>query len=83
MVLAVPAVTVRWRLMAEPFMFRARYRHPDAAGVVVRLVAANAETGNDCGALVLQMVIADETDAAAMAKWEHYKAGTDVEALSS
>ena len=28
------------------------------------------------------MVIADETDAAAMAKWEHYKAGTDVEALA-
>ena len=28
------------------------------------------------------MIIADETDAAAMAKWEHYKAGTDVEALA-
>ena len=28
------------------------------------------------------MVIADETDAAAMAKWEHYKAGTDMEALA-
>ena len=28
------------------------------------------------------MVIADETDAAAMAKWEHYKAGTDLEALA-
>jgi pyrimidine oxygenase len=28
------------------------------------------------------MVIADETDAAAMAKWEHYKAGTDREALA-
>ncbi len=28
------------------------------------------------------MVIADETDAAAMAKWEHYKAGTDVEAIA-
>ena len=40
------------------------------------------ETGRDCGALILQMVIADETDAAAMAKWEHYKAGTDLEALA-
>jgi pyrimidine oxygenase len=49
---------------------------------VVRLVKANAETGNDCGALILQMVIADETDDAAMAKWEHYKAGTDLEALA-
>jgi pyrimidine oxygenase len=48
---------------------------------VVRLVDANAAMGSDCGALVLQMVIADETDAAAMAKWEHYKAGTDLEAL--
>ena len=28
------------------------------------------------------MVIADETDAAAMAKWEHYKSGTDIEALA-
>ena len=28
------------------------------------------------------MIIADETDAAAEAKWEHYKAGTDYEALA-
>src|SRR6266478_443199 len=28
------------------------------------------------------MVIADETDAAAQAKWEHYKAGADIEALA-
>jgi pyrimidine oxygenase len=28
------------------------------------------------------MVIADETDAAAIAKWEHYKAGTDHAALA-
>ena len=49
---------------------------------VVRLVDANAAMGSDCGAVVLQMVIADETDAAAMAKWEHYKAGTDIEALA-
>ena len=49
---------------------------------VARLVNATAETGRDCGALILQMVIADETDAAAMAKWEHYKAGTDIEALA-
>jgi pyrimidine oxygenase len=49
---------------------------------VARLVEANAAAGRDCGALLLQMVIADETDAAAMAKWEHYKAGTDIEALA-
>ena len=49
---------------------------------VARLVAATKETGRDCGALVLTMIIADETDEAAMAKWEHYKAGTDYEALA-
>ena len=49
---------------------------------VARLVNATAEARRDCGALILQMVIADETDAAAMAKWEHYKAGTDIEALA-
>ena len=27
------------------------------------------------------MIIADETDEAAMAKWEHYVAGTDLEAV--
>ena len=52
------------------------------ASSVARLVDATAETGRDCGALILQMIIADETDAAAMAKWEHYKSGTDVEALA-
>ena len=56
---------------------------PTAVGPSIeRLVAATKETGRDCGALVLTMIIADETDAAAEAKWEHYKAGTDVEALA-
>lgn len=49
---------------------------------VARLVQAIEAAGRPCGALVLTMVIADETDAAAMAKWEHYKAGTDLEALA-
>ncbi|MDQ8728865.1 pyrimidine utilization protein A [Bradyrhizobium sp. LHD-71] len=49
---------------------------------VARLVAANKETGRDCGALVLTMIIADETDAAAIAKWQHYKDGTDMEAIA-
>ncbi len=34
------------------------------------------------GSYVLFMVIADETDEAARAKWEHYKAGADEEALA-
>ena len=49
---------------------------------MARLVAANAHAGRDCGALLLQMIIADETDEAALAKWEHYKAGTDLEAIA-
>jgi pyrimidine oxygenase len=53
-----------------------------AAHSVARLIEANAKTGRDCGALLLQMIIADETDAAAMAKWEHYKAGIDLEAIA-
>jgi pyrimidine oxygenase len=49
---------------------------------VARLVKATAETGRACGALVSTMVIADETDDAAMAKWNHYVAGTDHEAIA-
>src|SRR5262245_15577646 len=44
---------------------------------VARLVTATGEAGRACGALVSIMVIADETDEAALAKWEHYKTGTD------
>jgi pyrimidine oxygenase len=56
---------------------------PTAVGPsVARLVAATKETGRDCGALILTMIIADETDAAAQAKWQHYKDGTDLEAIA-
>ncbi len=48
---------------------------------VARLVEATQKTGRTCGALVLTMIIADETDEAAFAKWEHYKSGTDFEAM--
>lgn len=47
-----------------------------------RLVAATKETGRRCGALVNIMIIADDTDEAAMAKWELYKQGTDLEAIA-
>jgi pyrimidine oxygenase len=49
---------------------------------VERLRAATAASGRRCGALALTMIIADETDQAAMRKWEHYCAGTDLEALA-
>ena len=53
-----------------------------AAATVARLRAATDAAGREVGAYLLVMVIADETDAAAMAKWEHYKSGTDLVALN-
>jgi len=47
-----------------------------------RLQAANAAAGASCEAMLLMMIIADETDEAAMAKWDHYVDGTDLEALA-
>ncbi len=43
---------------------------------------AAAKTGRDVGNYVLMMVIADETDEAAMAKWRHYNEGADMGALA-
>ena len=43
---------------------------------------AAAKTGRDVGNYVLMMVIADETDEAAMAKWKHYNEGADMGALA-
>ncbi|QHI98568.1 pyrimidine utilization protein A [Xylophilus rhododendri] len=47
-----------------------------------KLIEATKKTGRDVSTYVLAMVIADETDEAARAKWEHYKAGADQEAIS-
>ncbi|RDW74223.1 putative pyrimidine monooxygenase RutA-4 [Coleophoma crateriformis] len=47
-----------------------------------RLVEAAKTEGRDVGALVLFMIIADETDEAAHAKFEWYNKGTDMEALA-
>ena len=52
------------------------------APTVSRLHAASQRAGRGVDAYLLLMIIADETDAAAMAKWEHYKTGVDVEALA-
>lgn len=49
---------------------------------VERLRAATALSGRSCGALALTMIIADEADELAMKRWEHYVAGTDLEALA-
>jgi pyrimidine oxygenase len=47
-----------------------------------QLIDAVDKTGRDVGAYVLFMIIADETDEAAMAKWQSYKDGVDVGALA-
>jgi len=47
-----------------------------------KLLEAAAITGRDVGSYVLFMIIADETDEAAHAKWQHYKDGTDATALA-
>ena len=46
-----------------------------------KLLAATARTGRRVTCYALFMIIADETDEAAMAKWELYKSGVDTEAV--
>lgn len=53
-----------------------------AAEVPARVLKHAAKTGRDVGAYMLYMVIADETDAAALAKWDLYNKGADREALA-
>lgn len=65
------------------FCLGAGVNTPTAFGpLVARLVEFAAETGRKVGAYGLFMVIADETDAKAQAKWELYKEGKDLDALS-
>jgi pyrimidine oxygenase len=52
------------------------------APTATRMKKAADEVGRDVGSFVLFMIIADETDEAARARWEHYKAGADEDALS-
>lgn len=52
------------------------------APTAARMKEATDKTGRDVGSYVLFMVIADETDEAARAKWQRYKDGADEEALS-
>lgn len=52
------------------------------APTVARLKMATDRTGRDVSSFVLFMVIADETEEAARAKWESYKAGADEEAIA-
>jgi pyrimidine oxygenase len=47
-----------------------------------RLARATAQTGRDVSVFVLIMIIADETDEAAFAKWRLYNDGADLEAIA-
>lgn len=47
-----------------------------------RLIEATARTGRHVTSCVLFMIVADETDEKAWAKWELYKAGVDHEAVA-
>ena len=47
-----------------------------------RLAVATANSGRDVSIFVLMMVIAEETDEAAMAKWQSYKDGVDLDAVA-
>jgi pyrimidine oxygenase len=47
-----------------------------------KLAAETAKTGRSVGCYPLMMVIADETDEAAFAKWRHYVDGADAGALA-
>jgi pyrimidine oxygenase len=51
------------------------------APVNARIEAAKAKTGRDVAAYILFMIIADETDEKAMAKWQLYRDGADQDAL--
>lgn len=46
------------------------------------LLEATEKTGRDVGSMVLIMIIADETDDAAWAKWNFYSEGVDLDATS-
>jgi pyrimidine oxygenase len=52
------------------------------APVNERLKAATDKTGRSVASYLLFMIIAEETDAAAMAKWEYFKTGADHEAIA-
>ena len=59
------------------------YNTPTAvAPAIAQMQAVAAEVGRPIASYVLVMVIADESDDLATAKWEHYKAGADTDALA-
>ena len=65
------------------FLFGAGVNTPTAFSAATdTLVEAAKKSGRDVGAMPLFMMIADETDEAAQAKWKDYHDNADVEALA-
>jgi pyrimidine oxygenase len=53
-----------------------------SASTISRLIEACAKTGRTVRAYVQLMIIADETDDAASAKWDRYRSGADRDAIA-
>ena len=65
------------------FAFGVGVNEPTSGSVVPgRMLEHARRAGRDVGTILLFMIIADDTDEAAMAKWDLYNAGADREALS-
>ena len=57
-------------------------KYPTAyAGINERLKTQTDKTGRDVSTYVLFMIIADETDEKAQAKWQNYNNGADMKAI--
>ncbi|MCH4248163.1 MAG: pyrimidine utilization protein A [Acinetobacter populi] len=64
------------------FVFGKGLNTPTAyAGINDRLKAQTDKTGRDVSTYVLFMVIADDSDEKALAKWQHYNDGADMDAI--
>jgi pyrimidine oxygenase len=75
------AFTARWA--DHNFCLGIGFNTPAAcAPTVARMQEAAAETGRPVSCYALFMVIIAETDAEALAKWEHYREGVDTEAVA-
>ena len=75
------AFTARWA--DYNFCLGNGFNTPAAcAPTVARMQVAAAEAGRPVSCFALFMIISAESEAEAMAKWEHYRAGVDTEAVA-
>ncbi len=80
---SAPGLEFTARFCDYGFVVGAGLNTPTAyAATNVRLMEAAQKTGRDVGSYPLMMVIADETDEAAEAKWQNYVDGADPDALA-